>query len=327
MEKRIGIGIIGCGTISANHLKAVADLDHAEAVAAADINGRALEERAAEFGIPALYEDWNELLENDDVDAVCICLPHNLHCRCAVDAARRGKHVLVEKPMAISLKECDEMIRAAEENGTVLMVAQVLRRYQAHTTAKSLIREGRIGRIYSVVRRRMSYGKENLDRYPWASKPEIAGGWLLYGFGAHEFDAILWLMDTKAETVMAMGGMNEACWNDYDEIISVMRLENGAVATMIHSLNSRNGCWDCTIVGSKGTMTVTNRSIVLNGEEIKVEHDGAAGFRAQMKEFVDSIVNGSEPGPSGRNVRATMQVLEGVKISLNERRIVDVNEL
>jgi len=327
MTDTLRFGVIGCGGISAAHLKAIAQIEGAEAVAAADVSEAALRERAETYGIPRRYTKWEDLVADESVDAVSICLPHRLHHPVAVAAAKNGKHALTEKPMCLSLAQCDEMIRAAEEKGVVLMVAQVLRRYPSHKLAKEWIEQGKIGRVTSVVRRRMSYAVGNLETYSWADRPEAAGGWLLYGFGSHEYDALLWLLGARAETVCAVGARTLPAWNDYDEISAVMRLTGGAAATMIQSLNSRDGAWDCAVVGTEGSLTVRAREVSLNGEVTPAPIPDGGPFREQLQEFVDCVRTGQEPGPSGRNVRATIAVLEAVKLSLAQNRTVRVEEL
>src|SRR5262249_20367125 len=148
-------GIIGAGGISQPHLRALAQIEGAEAVALADLNEEALNRRGDEFNVSRRYKDYNELLEDDAVQAVTICLPHSLHERAALEAARHKKHILVEKPMCLSLAECDRMIDAADRNGVLLMVAQVLRWRAPNRLAKQWIQEGKIGRVASVQRRRM----------------------------------------------------------------------------------------------------------------------------------------------------------------------------
>lgn len=327
MADTVRFGIIGCGGISTAHLDAVAQIDGAEAVAAADINEAALNEKCDAYGVSARHTDWRDVVARDDVDAVAVCLPHNLHRPVAVEAARQGKHVLGEKPMAMSLAECDDMIRAAEENDVVLMVAQVLRRYPSHTLAKQWIGAGRIGRVANVIRRRIANTASNLERYDWADSPEVAGGWMLYGYGAHEYDAVLWLLDTHATQVFAVGTRNKPVWRDYDEISAVFRLASGATATVLQSLNAHQGAWDCLVIGDKGSLTIRTQEVELNGEVTPAPIAPGVPFREQVQEFVDCVRSGNEPGPSGRNVRSTMQLLEAVKLSLAESRPVNAEEL
>jgi predicted dehydrogenase len=109
-------------------------------------------------------------------------------------------------------------------------------------------------------------------------------------------------------------------------IAATMRLKNGAVATMLQSLNCQTSASDCLVIGAEGTLAIQGDALILNGERTEVPSDESS-FRQQVQEFVDCIRNGREPGPSGRNVRTTMQALEGVKIALRERRVVRAGEL
>lgn len=327
MSESIGLGIIGCGRISGAHLQAIAAAPDAETVAAADIDSDRLSRCADEYGIARRYADWHDLVADDAVDAVVICLPHDLHFPAAIAAAECKKHILTEKPMAISLEECDGMIRAAEENGVVLMVAQVLRRYPCNQHAKALIADGKVGRVSSVVRRRTSFSPQSPERVPWHLKPEVSGGLLLYGLGSHEYDAVLWLLDTRADTVFAVGNKGDPQWDDYVDISGVVRLESGAIAAVIQSLNCREGAWDCVVVGADGTLAIRNDQVSLNGQVTPTPLDSNAAFREQLGEFLQCVRTGREPGPSGRNVRATMALLEGVKMSLAEGRSVNVAQL
>src|SRR2546425_12902314 len=105
MPETIRFGVIGAGGISRSHLRALAEIEGAEAVALADLNEQVLNERGDEFNVPRRYRDYGELLEDNAVQAVTICLPHSLHERAALEAARHKKHLLVEKPMCLSLAE------------------------------------------------------------------------------------------------------------------------------------------------------------------------------------------------------------------------------
>jgi UDP-N-acetyl-2-amino-2-deoxyglucuronate dehydrogenase len=121
MAVKFGIGIIGCGEISAAHNRAYNKLgDYCQVVAVSDVVETAASRRAQEFGVETIYTDYHDLLADKRVDAVAICTPHFLHAPMAIDAANAGKHVLVEKPMCINVAEVQEMIYAAEKNGVKL---------------------------------------------------------------------------------------------------------------------------------------------------------------------------------------------------------------
>jgi len=327
MGTGIRLGIIGCGSISHSHLAAAADLPDVEVVAASNRTETKLIQVSEKHKIPHRYRDWRDLLADDDVDAVVICLPEGLHRVVAIEAAMRGKHVLVEKPMSSDLEGCEAMVRAAEQSHTVLMVAQVLRYFDSHVLARQWIREGRIGKVLTASRRRMMTDSfPDIQQWPWAANDELAADWLLYGTGSHEYDALLWLLDTKAKSVSARGEKAPSRWSGWATITSAVTLPDEVTANVSLSLCSEKNAWDTVITGSEGSLTFTITEIILNGQKTEVGLPKKA-FKAQMAEFADCIRTGREPGPSGRNVRSTMALLEGVKRSMMENRLVRMSEL
>jgi UDP-N-acetylglucosamine 3-dehydrogenase len=316
MVSDLRLAVIGCGGIARAHLEVMRALP-ARPVMTVDVDESRARQYADEYA--ALRHSTRiEDAFDDDVDAVIVCLPHHLHRDAVVAAAEHGKHVLTEKPMAISLQEADAMIEAAEKNRVCLMVGQVLRFRRANVLARQLIREGRIGEPRNVIRRRLSRTTE--FHAEWARDPAKAGGWLLYGYGSHEVDMILWLFDTHATRVYAQGRRNNPYWNDVDELSLQMELANGTMASLNHSLNSASEAWDTILTGTAGSMYVANERIVLNEEEMEVPMGPA--MERQLREFVDAIAGGREPEASGANVRRTMQALEAAKLSLTSGQVV-----
>ena len=316
MESQLRVAMIGCGGIAKAHLEAMRAVP-ARPVVMVDVDESRARQYADEYGAHRHGTRIEDALAGD-VDAVIVCLPHHLHREAVVAAAEHGKHVLTEKPMALSLGETDAMIEAAGRNQVCLMVGQVLRFRGANVRARQLIREGRIGEPRNVIRRRLSHSRD--FHSAWARDPAQAGGWVLYGYGSHEVDMMLWLFDTHATQVYAQGRMVNPYWNDYDELSLQMELANGMIATLNHSLNSASGAWDTTITGTAGSMYVANERIVLDGKEMEVPMGPA--MERQLAEFVDAIAGGREPEASGANVRHTMQALEAAKRSLASGQIV-----
>ena len=142
MEK-LKVGIIGLGGIARSHCDAIATLDNVEVVAVADLFEAKRREYMEKYGIPKGYETHTELLQDDEVDAVAVVLGHQLHHRLTVDSCNAGKHVLVEKPMAINLQQCDDMIAAAAANNVKLMVGYSQHYYATSVKAKENPRFGR----------------------------------------------------------------------------------------------------------------------------------------------------------------------------------------
>ena len=325
MSGELRMGVIGCGGISRAHLPAERDIEGMRTVAVCDLDEAAARAAAEEFGVPKVYTDWRDLVADDEVDAVAVLLPHHLHRDPTVAAAQAGKHVLCEKPMAITLAECDDMTAAADAAGVVLMVAQILRFRPANRRARQLIRDGAIGEVCNVLRRRLGRSRE--FRSPWASNPEQAGGWVLYGFGAHEVDMILWLTDSAPGTVFAQGRLTNEYWGDYDEITVQMGLSGGGMATYQHSLNCPWGAWSCIVIGTEGAMQVETEAVRVEDELFAEPLDSPAAFREQVGEFLRAVRTGDEPEASGHNVRRTMAALEAARRSLRDGMAVDARSL
>lgn len=313
--------MIGCGGIAKGHLNAMKNLP-ARPVAMVDIDETRARQYAREYGADRYHRDIADALTYD-IDAVIICLPHYLHVAAAIAAARGRKHILTEKPMAIALKEADDMIEAAQRNKVRLMVGQVLRFRRANIEAKKLIKEGKIGEPTNIIRRRLSRSREFHSE--WARDPAKAGGWVLYGYGSHEVDMMLWLFDTHAKRVYAQARKSNPYWDDYDEISIQMELANGMMATLNHSLNCAAGAWDTLIMGTGGSMYITNQRIAINGEKMDIPMGPA--MEAQLKEFIDAIREAREPEASGANVRKTMQALEAAKLSIARGQIIDTEDI
>jgi myo-inositol 2-dehydrogenase/D-chiro-inositol 1-dehydrogenase/scyllo-inositol 2-dehydrogenase (NAD+) len=272
-----------------------------------------------------MYTDWREVLEDERVDAVSVLLPHHLHRDVTVAAAEAGRHVLCEKPMATSLAEADDMIAAAEGAGIVLMIGQILRFRPVNIRARELIRDGAVGDVRNVLRRRL--GRSEGFRSEWARKPEEAGGWVLYGYGAHEIDMILWLNDGEPGDVYAQARVNNEYWNDYDELTVQMALIDGPMSTYQHSLNTPFGAWECMVIGTEGAMLIGSEQIQFGDEVIETPLDSPASWRAQVSEFARAVREGDEPEASGWNVRRTMAALEAAKLSIRDGELVDASAL
>jgi len=322
----IKIGFIGCGNIANAHLQAIERIPEIEIVAGADIN----EDRAREFvqkaGAQAYFTDWRQMLEEVELDAIDQCTPHTLHMEPTLAAAERGIHVFTEKPMATELAECDRMIAACEQAGVVLMVGQVLRFYAPHIEARRIVSSGQLGQVKNVIRRRWSYTK-GVSSQPWASDRALAGRWLLYGLGTHAADLILWMTDSEATNVFAMGRQIHPMWDDVDELTIQMELSNGAMALQTHCLNCYASAWDLAVNGTDDSLYVNGETLIVGGEERHVPMQEGGGMYTQMAEFASAVLEGREPEASGKDVRRTYALLEAAKLSMDEGRIVDASQL
>ena len=152
MKETLRLGVIGAGDFSNHHLSGIASVANAEAVAICDVDLNRAKTQAEKYHISAdsVYTDYRDLLAREDIDAVTLPLPDQVHKEITIAALRAGKHVLCEKPMSLNLDECKEMIRVAKECGKELMVGQIGRYTPSFLAAKQLLDEGAIGELFMV---------------------------------------------------------------------------------------------------------------------------------------------------------------------------------
>jgi predicted dehydrogenase len=321
--------MIGAGTIAKGHAGAIQKNDNIRIAAVMDPDGGRAKELADESGATA-YTSLEEILGDDGVQGVHVCSPHSFHADQVVAAATAGKHVLVEKPMALSVADCDRMIEACERADRVLMVGQVMRKYTANLKVRELIAQGAIGQVGHLIRRRYGYFDPTGPESPygaWYLDVKIGGICVLYGFGTHEYDTMYWLLQSPVEKVYAQGSESTELYKGQkDSYSSIMNHENGAVSVLTQSAVCKPGAHDQYIVGSEGTIVVTGGKITLNGEEVPYEEDPRQGMIAQIGEFATCSLEGKEPDASGRSVRHTMAVIEAAMVSAERDAPVLVSE-
>ncbi len=193
------VGIAGFGGMGSTHARAYAGLPEVQVVAAADLRSERREAFVEEYRGTA-YGHFQEMIGEADLDIVGIGLPTDLHSEAAVAAARAGRHVLTEKPMALSVEQCDAMIAAAKEAGTLLMVAQVLRFWPEYALIKEIADSGRLGRALSATATRVG----GRPRPPsWFADPARSGGAVL-DLHIHDIDFLCHLLG-RPKVVSAAG--------------------------------------------------------------------------------------------------------------------------
>src|SRR5262245_40435272 len=208
---RHGFGIVGCGMIAEFHTRAIADVRGAKLVAAYSRNqwnADKVAKIAAESGMPgcSTYTELEPMLDRDDIDIVCVCTPSGAHAEPAIAAARAGKHVVVEKPLEITLARCDRIIRACEQAGVKLCTIFPSRFSPANLQLKKAIDGGRFGRLtlgdtYVKWWRSQQY----YDSGGWRGTWGLDGGGALMNQAIHNVDLLYWLMGEVSE-ITAMTG-------------------------------------------------------------------------------------------------------------------------
>ena len=182
--KELQIALIGCGGMGMRLGRSLNALEGARIAVCCDIDEDRGKAGAAELGADEMVFDYHDALKNESIDAVIIATPNNLHAQMAIDAAQAGKHIFTEKPMALSVEDCDAMIAAAKAAGVKLMVGQVLRYIGQFAKAKQIIDSGELGKPFAVDIDRVN---QQAFREGWRQSKAATGG-MLYEVHVHELD-------------------------------------------------------------------------------------------------------------------------------------------
>jgi predicted dehydrogenase len=190
----VRFGILGCGVIADTHAEAIKNIKEATLVGVADNLPSPARAFAEKYSVKA-YENYREMLLDEDVDAVCVCTPSGFHAQNAVEALRAGKHVVLEKPMAISTQEADEVIRVANETGRVLTVMSQLRFSEDVQRVKKLVEQNAFGKI-TLCTLSMKYYRptEYYSASPWRGTLRLDGGGALLNQGIHGVDLLQYIV-------------------------------------------------------------------------------------------------------------------------------------
>jgi predicted dehydrogenase len=228
----VKIGVVGVGTFGINHLRAFAQTGRegvAQVVAAADLNAARLAEMARQFGFRP-YADYREMLEREELDAISVVTPDFAHRQVTLDALAAGKHVLVEKPLDVTVEGCEEMVAVAKQAGLLLQVDFHKRYDPYHLELERLVREGNLGQVlygYCHMEDRIEVPR---DWFPqWA--PKSSPVWFL---GVHFYDLVRWVIKADAKSVFARGQKRKLAGlgiDTYDSVQAQVEFANGAVVT------------------------------------------------------------------------------------------------
>ena len=309
-EGRLRFGLLGCGMIARFHADALLRIENAVLVGVADVSASFAADFADQYGIVA-YADYEAMLADPNIDAVCICTPSGLHKENALQALRAGKHVVLEKPMAFTAAEAAELEKAAEESGCVLTVVSQLRYSKDICRVKALMEENAFGApvlcdLYMKYWRDPAYYAES----PWKGTRRFDGGGALMNQGIHGVDILLYLMG-GAKVLCAR---NRTCFHDIeveDASVSMLEFENGAMGVIEATTCACPGfARRLEITGTEGSVVlVENRieKLLLGGKTVvdgtsEKRPDTAADpaamdccfHRAQLANFVAAVL-GDEP--------------------------------
>lgn len=335
MTPAISIGIVGAGFIADYHARGIAACDDAIVTAVANHRIEKAKEFAGRHSVPRTFESCSSLLADANVDAVVLAVPNKFHFPMAMQAMKTGRHVFVEKPMACSVEQAEEMKRIAGDNGVVLMVGHMWRFDREVQYLRRQVGKGAIGRVF----RTMSYGIHvNWGPAGWFVDPDLAWGGALADMGVHAIDTTRYLIGDPNPTQVFASIQSNMNKTTLDDTAVVMIRWDNEITSVIES-----GWWQphmdgpeaaTRLYGTRGFGSLFPTSLVKGRSDdgqvpipefpVRDEHCDQHMYSAQMKEFVNAIRGRRTAVPGGDEGAVNIRILVAAYESARTGRAINV---
>ncbi len=354
--RKIVTGIIGCGKGAHLHAQALLSLPQAQFKGVYSRNPMTAKAFAQQYGVGA-YPTIEEMAAVGGIEAVVICTPHPAHAEVAVRACQAGMHILVEKPLAASLQDCDAMLLAAKQHGVTVGTVSQRRFYPAALRVRQAIEQGKIGKPILGTVTMLGWRDEAYYRSdPWRGSWRGEGGGVLVNQAAHQIDLLQWYMGPVDEVFGFWANLNHAYIEVEDTAVAVIRFRNGALGNILVSnaqipalygkvhVHGDSGAsvgvqTDGGAMFIAGMSTITEPPIndlwTVKGEEHLLEKwqaedtaffaqiDPMVYFHAQqIEDFLRAIIDGTKPLVDGEEGRKTVEIFTAIYRSNRDRRPV-----
>lgn len=323
MMEGLGVAIIGCGFIGDVHFKAWSKVKGARITAAVDLIGGRAKKAAETYGASHWFTDYTKVLEMKEVDIIDVCTPTYTHAEIVVNAAKSGKHILCEKPIALRLSDSDDMIKAARKAGVKLMVAHCLRFWPEYVETKRLVEGEAIGEPRIARAYRLSSFPEWA---PWHKDRRLSGG-VFVDMSIHDVDFLRWVIGEVKEVFARGGTLKTADSTSHDFTHAILRFKNETIAYVEGSWMQPAAFPFTTyleIVGTHGMLTVDNQSTAA----LKVYRSSGSpaayipfeenAYDKEVKHFYECVVKDLEPAVPGEEARKTLEVTLAAVKSVDE---------
>ena len=325
MARRVRCGVVGCGVIGPKHARILKDLPSAELVAVCDI----IPERAQKLG-EELSVEWmtsfDDFIARKDIELINTCTPSGMHSDMAIAAMRQGKHVIVEKPIDITLEKIDAMVKTAEETGQILAGIFNYRFNSASIKIKQAVDEGRLGKLvlgdaYVKWFRSQAYYDSGDWRGTWA----LDGGGSLMNQSVHFIDLLQWIMGPVESLSANVATLAHKNIEVEDVATATLKFKNGALGVIegTTSVTPANP-GRLEIHGTKGTIILEEDKItkwVIEGDEEQVDTKGGAegkadpgalaleGHAAEIAHVLEVVQKGGKPAVDGEAARNAVEII------------------
>jgi predicted dehydrogenase len=348
------VALVGAGNIASHHVPAYREFaDEVELVAVCDLDEALARKRAAEVGVERVYTDVDALLQDVACDALDICTTPDQHAPIAFAAIETGRHVLIEKPFALSLDDCRELVAAAERAGVTLMVAQNQRFLPTHQAARAIIASGELGEIRAVRTDSIQHWAGFIATGHWQYDGARAGGGAVIGVAVHRLDLLRFLVGDVRRVSAVTKTSNPQFLNGAEEYAALtLEFENGALGQAFATVSAFRTPWSESLLvfGEQGTIhaapapgNMRSRAFVASErrsapvaewtdqfdgfEPIDAEGEGLPSESGQVNEilhFAWCCATGAEPLSSGRDNLGTIRLIEAAYESARAGRPVEL---
>ena len=332
MYEKMGIAIIGCGGIAHSHCQTVLGTDENISLYMYDIDSQRAEAMCRKYSGAGCFKTYETALASDKVDVVDICVPHDVHVPVTVAAAQAGKHVLLEKPIARTLAEADQILEVVEASGVRLFVAECWHFYPSAVKARELVDKGVIGAPFLVQVNSLQYHTPP----GWRAVKEKMGGGVLIDRGIH-FVNYLRLVGGKIKTVFATFNHETISGMEGEDTATLLvKFQNGITGQLTVSWGIRTPMpWPwLAIYGSEGSMydmgggfyvhSVSDDRYNDNGKPIRLFDTMLEPYTipAEMQHFVERMRDGKEFTVTGVEARADLEIVEAAHRSVETGQVV-----
>jgi UDP-N-acetylglucosamine 3-dehydrogenase len=341
--ERVNIGIIGVGKFGLVHLKTLEILSQAN-IYALSSRRQAYGQSLADKYAAKLYTDYHDMLTDPKVDAVIICVPPDVQPGLAIETLAAGKHVFLEKPVAVDLKDGLAIDEASQKESKVAMVGYPERFNPSMRRVKDLITHGHIGKVYKVSSRRAS-------RFTGKSEWAFARVGMMIHIAGHDVDLVRWMMDDEVRSVYAIGGSYlRKVEGQYDNLCMLLKMQNDGIAVVEESWTlpsmfpTEENDTRMDVLGTQGNLIVNNlnQTITMCNESQGVVYPGilrwpgginepsslvSFAMKDEMAHFIECIHGRSEPIVTVKDACLTLQVLLAGVESLKTDRPVEIPSL
>lgn len=315
--RKINVGVIGVGAMGYNHARVYYRLEEANLVAVSDVSERTLNKVCEKYDAKG-YSDYEDLLKDSEIEVVSVCVPTTHHHDVVMKAIEYGKHVLVEKPIAFSLEEAEEMIAAAKEKGVVLGTGHVERFNPAVQKAKELIENDVIGDVVSASAKRVG-------PFP----PRIKDVGVCIDLAIHDLDVMYYLFNEGVEQVYGTMSsiLDKTDFEDHAEIMVSFTNATGILEVNWLTPYKRR---EIEITGTDGIISVDyiEQSIEVFGkfaQDINIKHEEP--LKEELKSFLEAVDEGKDPVITGEDGLNALKMVIAASKSSKAHKPISFDEL